>query len=183
MAISRKIPEGDERVGNEKEELGSGRQGTAPYYARIPELGYQVKHQESGRGQYHRPDEGGIDMSSWCGRQFVFPFERFGEAGEHLRQVARRFSRPDETDEDLAEDVGVGRQRLGKGFVPFDASMTPATTPKARVLEGVPQVGESVQDGDARRGQLFEVEAEIDQFAPGGFGRRRTGCGRGWAGR
>ena len=51
-------------------------------------------------------------------------------------------------------------------------SIRPATTSRKRgMLEGVAQIGESFEDGHAGTGQLFEMEAEIDELRRG---RRRA---------
>ena len=88
--------------------------------------------------------------------------------GQDLGQLASGFAGPDQVDEYLAEDVGMGAHGGGQGLAALDVlDQAGHHFPEAGIFDGVPQVGQPFEDGDAGPGELFQVEAEIDQFAAG----------------
>jgi len=56
---------------------------------------------------------------------------------------------------------------LGQGLAALDALDHAGRHPaNARIDHGIAQIGQPFQDRHAGAGQLFEMEAEVDQFAP-----------------
>ena len=77
------------------------------------------------------------------------------------------FAGPDQAAEHPIEHVRVTLQGLGQAESAFDGLHDVADDlPEAGSMEGVAQIGQAVDDGHAGAQELFQVKAEVDQFAP-----------------
>jgi hypothetical protein len=99
--------------------------------------------------------------------ELVLPLQRLGEALQHFRELAGLLARANQADEHLAEHLRKLAERLRQAAAALDRlDQTRHHLSKARVLHALAQVVQALDHRHAGRGELLEVEAEIDQVLP-----------------
>ena len=84
-----------------------------------------------------------------------------------MRQVSGSLTGAHQVAEHRIEGLRIVFQCLREAAATFDSFHYAGDHfPETRVLGGITQIGQAFEDGHAGAGQLLQVEAEVDEFAP-----------------